>query len=263
MTEILYGRHPVLEALRAGRRRALRLFLAEGVQERGTALEILEIAHQRGIPVQRVRRHELDRLGTADHQGVAMEATPFPYVELEEVLNAASARGEPPFLLLLDHLQDPQNVGTLLRTAEAVGVHGVVLPQRRSAGITPAVSRASAGAVEHLRVARVTNLAQAIEKLKRAGVWVVGLERAANAIPYDQADLSGPLALVVGSEGEGMSRLVRERCDWLVKLPMFGRIQSLNAAVAGSIALYEVVRARQRLEIRSSLAGATPSAPPA
>lgn len=246
--ETLYGRHAVLEALRAGRRRVLRLFLAEGVQERGPILEILAIAHQRGIPVQWVRRSELDRLGTTDHQGVAMEATPFPYVELGDILAAAPTRGELPFLLLLDHLQDPQNVGTLLRTAEAVGVHGVILPQRRSAGITPAVSNASAGAVEHLRVAQVTNLAQAIEKLKRSGIWVVGLERTAGAIPYDQADLSGPLALVVGSEGEGMSRLARERCDWLVMLPMFGRISSLNAAVAGSIVLYAAVRARQRVE---------------
>ncbi len=248
MNETLYGRHAVLEALRAGRRRALRLFLAEGIQERGTALEILEMAHQRGIPVQRVRRSELDRLGTADHQGVAMEATPFPYVELEDILAATAARGEPPLLLLLDHLQDPQNIGTLLRTAEAVGIHGVILPKRRSAGITPAVSNASAGAVEHLRVAQVTNLVQAIEKLKRAGMWIVGLERVAGAIPYDQADLSGPLALVVGSEGEGLSRLVREHCDWLVMLPMFGQISSLNAAIAGSIVLYAAVRARQREE---------------
>ncbi|MCS7220617.1 MAG: 23S rRNA (guanosine(2251)-2'-O)-methyltransferase RlmB [Anaerolineae bacterium] len=246
MNEILYGRHAVLEALRAKRRRALRLFLAEGVQERGTVLEILEIAHQRGIPVQRVRRGELDRLGTTDHQGVAMEATPFPYVELEDILTAAAARSELPFLLLLDHLQDPQNLGTLLRTAEAVGVHGVVLPERRAAGVTPAVSNVSAGAVEHLHVARVTNLVQTIEKLKRAGVWVIGLERTASAIPYDRADLSGPLALVVGSEGGGMSRLVREHCDWLVMLPMFGRINSLNAAVAGSIVLYTAVHARQR-----------------
>ena len=246
MNEILFGRHSVLEALRAERRRAWRLFLAEGIQKHGTVSAILEVAHRRGIPVQWVHRSELERLGTADHQGVAMEATPFPYVELEEILAAAAARDELPLLLLLDHLQDPQNVGTLLRTAEAVGIHGVILPKRRAAGITPAVSKASAGAVEHLRVAQVTNLVQAIKKLKQAGVWIVGLERADDAIPYDRADLSGPLALVVGSEGEGLSRLVREHCDWLIMLPMFGRISSLNAAVAGSIVLYAAVRARQR-----------------
>jgi 23S rRNA (guanosine2251-2'-O)-methyltransferase len=244
VNETLYGRHAVLEALRAGRRRAWRVLLAEGAQERDTVAEIMDAARQRGVPVQRVRRGELDRLGTADHQGVALEVTPYPYVVLVDVLAAAEARGEPPFLLLLDRVQDPQNVGTLLRTAEAVGVAGVVIPERRAAGITPAVSNASAGAVEHLSVAQVTNLAQTIAELKQAGVWVVGLERTAGALPYDEADLTGPLALVVGSEGEGLSRLVRERCDWLVMLPMRGRVTSLNAAVAGSIVLYAAWRAR-------------------
>ncbi len=246
MNETLYGRHAVLEALRAGRRRARRVFLAEGAQERGTVAEIIDVARQRGLPVQRVRRSELDRLGTADHQGVALETSPYPYVTLADVLAAAESRGEPPFLLLLDHVQDPQNVGTLLRTAEAVGVHGVVIPERRAAGITPAVSNASAGAVEHLLVALETSLAQTIAELKQAGVWIVGLERTAGAVPYDEADLARPLALVVGSEGKGLSRLVRERCDWLVMLPMRGQVTSLNAAVAGSIVLYAAWRARAR-----------------
>jgi 23S rRNA (guanosine2251-2'-O)-methyltransferase len=247
MNETLYGRHAVLETLRAQRRRAWRLFLVEGVQERGTLAEIAEAAQQRAIPTQTVRRTELDRLvGNADHQGVALEVATYPYVALADLLAVASSRGEPPFLLLLDHLQDPQNLGTLLRTAEAVGVHGVIIPDRRSAGITPAVSNASSGAVEHLRVTQVTNLTQTMAGLKEGGVWVAGLERAASAVPYDQADLSGPLALVVGSESDGLSRLVQERCDWLVMLPMRGEIASLNAAVAGSIVLYAAWRARAK-----------------
>ncbi len=246
MNETLYGRHAVLEALRAGRRRLWRAFVAEGVQIRGTIQEIVETAQQRHVPVQRVRRRELDRLGPVNHQGVALEASPYPYVPLEDILEQIQARQEPPFLLLLDHVQDPQNLGTLLRTAEAVGVHGIVIPKRRAAGITPAVSNASAGAVEHLQIAQVANLAQTIAELQEAGIWVAGLERAEGAIPYDTADLTGPLALVVGSEGEGLSRLIRKRCDWLVMLPMRGRVTSLNAAVAGSIVLYAAWRAREQ-----------------
>ena len=245
VNETLYGRHAVLEALKAGRRRPQRVFLAEGAKRRGTIAEIIEMARQRRVPVQAVRRSELDKLGAINHQGVALEATAYPYVDLEDVLELAKARDEDPFLLILDHLQDPQNLGTLLRTAEAVGIHGVIIPNRRAAGITPAVSNASAGAVEHLRVARVTNLARAIAQLQQAGVWVVGLERVDQARSIDEADLTGPLALVVGSEGQGLSRLIRERCDWLVMLPMRGRVTSLNAAVAGSIVLYAAWRARE------------------
>ncbi len=243
---MLYGRQAVLEALRAGRRRARRVFLADGVREQGIIAEIIEAARRRGVPVQRVRRSELDRLGLTHHQGVALEAAPYPFAALEDVLAQAGRRGEPPFLLLLDHLQDPQNLGSLFRTAEAVGVHGVIIPKRRAAGVTPAVSHTSAGAVEHLAVVQVANLPQTISKLQQEGVWVVGLERTPEARPLDEVDLTGPLALVVGSEGKGLSRLVRERCDWLVMLPMRGRVTSLNAAVAGSIVLYTAWRARER-----------------
>ncbi len=246
VTEMLYGRQAVLEALRAGRRRARRVFLADGVREQGIIAEIIEAARRRGVPVQRVRRSELDRLGLTHHQGVALEAAPYPFAALGDVLARAGRRGEPPFLLLLDHLQDPQNLGALFRTAEAVGVHGVVIPKRRAAGVTPAVSHTSAGAVEHLAVVQVANLTQTISRLQQEGVWVVGLERTPEARSLDEADLTGPLALVVGSEGKGLSRLVRERCDWLVMLPMRGRVTSLNAAVAGSIVLYTAWRARER-----------------
>ena len=245
MAERLYGRQAVREALRAGRRRPYRLLLAEGVRKTDIIAEIVALAEKAGCAVERVERRELDRLGVK-HQGVALEASPYPYVDLADILALAEERGEPPLLLVLDHLEDPRNVGALLRTAEAAGVHGAVLPKRRSAAITPAASDASAGAVEHLLVARVTNLARTLTELKRVGLWVAGLESLPEAQPYDTVDLSGPLVLVVGSEGRGLSRLIRERCDWLLKLPMLGRVGSLNAAVAGSIVLYWAVRCRAK-----------------
>lgn len=244
MLEILYGRNAVYEALVARRRRCVRILVAEGIQEKGTAAQLLSLAAERGVPLRRVSREQLDDLGTVNHQGVAAQVGPYPYVETEAILDLAQQRQEPPFLLLLDCLQDPQNLGTLLRTAEVVGVHGVVIPRHRAAEITPAVSNASAGAVEHLLVAQVTNLARSMEELKERGLWIVGLENIPEAQDYRQADLNTALALVVGSEGRGLGRLVRERCDFWIKLPMRGRINSLNAAVAGSIALYEAWRQR-------------------
>jgi 23S rRNA (guanosine2251-2'-O)-methyltransferase len=219
--------------------------LAEGVRQTDVIGQIVSLAERAGVPVQRVARLDLDRLGDVHHQGVALETSTYPYVALDDVLDAARSRGEPPLLLLLDLLQDPQNVGSLLRTAEAVGVHGAVIQRRRAVGVTPAVVSASAGAVEHLLVAQETNLAGAIERLKVEGVWVAGLEDWRDAQLYCEADLSGPLALVVGSEGEGLRRLVRERCDFLLRLPMHGQVTCLNAAVAGSVVLYEALRQRK------------------
>jgi 23S rRNA (guanosine2251-2'-O)-methyltransferase len=244
MNEILYGRNAVREALRAGRRKIYKLVLAQGTKETGIVADIVASAEKRGVPIQRVERRQLDRLGDFKHQGVAAEATPYPYVELEEILAKADQRQEIPLLLMLDCLQDPQNFGALLRTAEIVSVHGVVIPKRRAVGITPAVVNSSAGATEHLLVARMTNLVRTMEELKAKGLWTVGLEDVPHAQPYYQSDLRIPLALVVGSEGRGMGRLVRENCDILIRLPMRGRISSLNVAVAGSIALYEVWRQR-------------------
>ena len=245
MRELLYGRNAVRECLRAGRRTVYKVLLAEGVKESGTVADILNTARGQGIVPQRVERRQLDGLGDVNHQGVAAEVGPYPYSDVEAMLRAAGERGESPLLLLLDCLQDPQNLGTLLRTAEAVGVHGVIIPKRRAVAVTPAVVNASAGAVEHLFIARVTNLVQAMERLKAADVWVAGLEDVPEAQLYHRADLNMPLALVVGSEGAGMRRLVRERCDFLIRLPMRGRIGSLNASVAGSIALYEIWRQRE------------------
>jgi 23S rRNA (guanosine2251-2'-O)-methyltransferase len=246
VTEFLVGRNAVREALRARRRRVERVFLAEGVQEKGPIEEVLRLCGEARIVVQRVRRQELDRLGGAlEHQGVAAQVSEYPYVDLAQLLAFASAQQEAAFLLVLDCLQDPQNVGSLLRTAEAVGVHGVIMPTRRAVGITPAVSRASAGAVEHLRVAQVSNLAQALEALKARGTWVVGLESRPSLPDYRSADLNMPLALVVGSEGYGMRRLIAEKCDLLLRLPMRGHVGSLNVSVAGSILLYHSWNARQ------------------
>jgi 23S rRNA (guanosine2251-2'-O)-methyltransferase len=240
--ETIYGRNAAYEILRARRRRVHRLILAEGVIPKGRLQEALEEAGARGIPVTRAPRAELDR-ASDNHHGAAVVADSYPYVEVGEILDAARARGDPPFILILDALQDPQNFGTLLRTAEAVGVHGVVIAHRQGVGVTEAVVRSSAGACEHLRIAS-SNLAQAIRRLKEEGVWVLGLEHGPEAGPLDAADLGGPLALVIGSEGEGLRRLVRALCDGLVRVPMRGRVESLNAAVAGSVALYAAWRAR-------------------
>ena len=245
MHDMLYGRQPIYEALHARRRAFRRVVMAEGVQESGIVAEIRTLADSLGLPIARVPRDRLDDLaGTTHHQGVALEAGPYPYAPMDEALALAATRAEPPFFLLLDLLQDVQNVGGLLRTAEAVGVHGVVLQERRAAGITPAVVAASAGAVEHLLITQVTNLVQAMRALKEAGVWLAGLESAPEAARYDLANLTGPLGVVVGSEGEGLRTLVRETCDFLIRLPMRGRVASLNAAAAGSIALYAAWAAR-------------------
>ncbi len=240
--ERICGRNPVYEVLRAGRRHVRRLFVAEGVHVRGVLAQTLALAEDRDVAVERVPRRELDRMHEGN-QGIVAEVGPYPYSELEDILDAAGRSGETPLILLLDVIQNPQNLGTLLRTAEAVGVHGVVIPYRRGVGVTHGVVSASAGASEHMLIAR-ENLAQAIQKLKQAGVWVVGLEYSPEARPLEEADMKRPLALVVGSEGQGMRRLVRESCDFLVRLPMRGRIESLNAAVAGSIALYAAWEAR-------------------
>jgi 23S rRNA (guanosine2251-2'-O)-methyltransferase len=244
VSDLLYGRQPVYEALRAARRALHRLWVADNVRDAGIITDILALAGTTGTPVERVDFRRRAELADVNHQGVALEAGPYPYVALEEIVAAARQRGEPPFILILDLLKDPQNVGSIMRTAEGVGVHGAVIQDRRAASVTPAVVRASAGAVEHLPVAQVTNIARSIEWLKEEDVWVTGLEAVPEAQRYDRVDLTGAVALVVGSEGKGMRRLVRERCDFLARLPMRGHVDSLNASIAGSILLYEAWRQR-------------------
>ena len=243
MREWLYSRNAVFEALRAGRRQAFHLWVAEGSQEKGRLAEIIQQAGSRRIPIERVPRSRLDKLSSG-HQGVALETSAYAYSDLGRILELAGQRAEQPFLLILDTLQDPQNMGTLLRTAEIVGVHGVILPLARTATITPAVVNASSGACEHLLIAQA-NLAQAIASLKEHDVWVIGLEGGELAQPPGAVRLDGAIALVVGNEGEGMRQLVRDSCDLLMHLPMRGKIESLNAAVAGSVALYLAWQARQ------------------
>ncbi|MCE5258112.1 MAG: 23S rRNA (guanosine(2251)-2'-O)-methyltransferase RlmB [Chloroflexi bacterium] len=240
-SEFLAGRNAVHEALLAGRRRFIRVIISEGVVARDILYEITKLCQERRIALQQLPRETLDRLSPEiRHQGVLAEVSSYPYVEPEDLLNAAKTSGRAPFMLVLDNLQDPQNVGSLLRTAEAVGVHGVFIHAQHAVGITPAVSRASAGAVEHLAVAEQTNLASTLRWLKQKGIWIIGVEEHPQAQDYRALKYDMPLALVVGSEGSGLRRLTIEECDFIASIPMVGKIHSLNAAVAGSLLLYQV-----------------------
>jgi|SRR5581483_7772633 23S rRNA (guanosine2251-2'-O)-methyltransferase len=239
MTEYIFGRNAVLQALRAGTE-IRRILLARGTKRDGMLGEALDVARREKIPIVEVERDALDKLlkrGSL-HQGIAAEAQEFEYVELDDILAAAQTKSEPPFLLLLDNVQYVKNFGALLRTAEIVGVHGVMIPEHRQAGVTAEVRKASAGAVDFLNIAQVTNLAQTIDELKKQNIWVVGIEEAPNAMAYDKGDYTVPIAFVVGSEVDGLRRLTREKCDYIVQLPMWGKTPSLNVSVAGSIVLY-------------------------
>ncbi|WP_267875435.1 23S rRNA (guanosine(2251)-2'-O)-methyltransferase RlmB [Cohnella cholangitidis] len=240
--EYLAGKHPVLEAMKAGRS-INKIFLSNQAQ-RHLIQPIMEEAKARGIVVQQVDKSKLDRLvPDMQHQGVVAQAAAVAYVEVDELLARAKASGEAPLIVLLDEVEDPHNLGSVLRTADCTGVHGVIVPKRRSAGLTAVVAKTSAGAVEYVPVARVANLVQTMEKLKEAGLWIAGADAGAKEGFYE-TNLTGPLAIVIGNEGQGLSRLVRERCDFILSLPMVGQINSLNASVAAGVILYEVVRQR-------------------
>lgn len=237
MKEFIYSRNAVYETLRAKRREVLRIELGDNVQIKGRLAEIMALVSQRKIPVVKSKRAHLDKIHE-NNQGIIAEVGGYPYADLLDILENARGKDEPPFLLLLDSLNDPQNFGTLIRTAEAVGVHGIVIPLAHTVEVTPAVVNASSGASEHMLIARA-NLAQAIDTLKAENVWVVGLDQDGEAIgAKTQRHLTGATAIVVGSEGEGIRQLTRAKCDIVLKLPMRGQVESLNAAVAGSVALY-------------------------
>ena len=243
MKEFIYSRNAVYETLRAKRRDVFRVEIAEGVQVKSKLTVILALASQRKIQVVKAPRARLDKIHE-NNQGIIAEVGKYPYVDLLDIFERAREKNEPLFVLLLDSLNDPQNLGTLLRTAEAIGVHGVVIPLAHTVEVTPAVVNASSGASEHLLIAR-SNLAQAIDALKDENVWIVGLDQNGETIgAKTQRHLTGAVALVVGSEGEGIRQLTRAKCDIVLKLPMHGQIESLNAAVAGSVALYFAYLAR-------------------
>ena len=241
--DYLYGIHPVREGLR-GRRQPLELYVDENAG--GQRLEeLLTLAQTRGIPVRKRRRQDLDRLaGLPHHQGVVLSMQPFPYTELEDLIATWQASGTQGFFLLLDGITDPHNLGAILRNADGAGCQGVIIPRDRSCGITNVVDRVAAGAVEHLAVCQVTNLARTMELLKKSGFWIYGLAAGEGTQPLFSADLSGNLALVVGSEGEGLRQRTRELCDVLLEIPMAGGVASLNAASASAVALFEAVRQR-------------------
>jgi 23S rRNA (guanosine2251-2'-O)-methyltransferase len=245
MPEFIYGLWSIYEALRAKRRTIESLIIADRAEEKGTLGTILTMAKEGGLPVSRVQRRILDDLANgANHQGAVLRVGSYPYTSIDDILQVSAQRGEKPFILLLDLLQDPQNVGSLLRVADAVGIHGIIMQERRGVAITSAVVSASSGAVEHLHIAQVTNLVQAMKQLKENDIWLVGMDIGTNLPPLDKTDLNMAMGLVMGSEGEGMRRLVRETCDFLVTLPMRGNVGSLNVATAGSIALYAAWQAR-------------------
>ncbi len=242
MKEFIYSRNAVYETLRAKRRQVFSIEIAEGAQEKGKIEQILKLAKEQKSKISRAPRGKLDKIHE-NHQGVIAEVGAYPYVNVIDILERARQKSELPFVLILDSLQDPQNFGTLLRTAEAVGVHGIVIPLARTVEVTPAVVNASSGASEHLLIAQ-SNLSQAIDALKDAETWIVGLDQHGVQMEAGSRHLRGAVGLVVGSEGEGLRELTRKKCDILLKLPMRGEIESLNAAVAGSVSLYLAYLAR-------------------
>lgn len=241
--DMVAGRNAVMEALK-GSRSVNKLMIANGSTE-GSIKEIIAVAKEKGVNIQYWDRSKLDSIARGiRHQGVLAQVAPVQYAELEDILQVAKDRNEPPFIVLLDELEDPHNLGAILRTADAAGVHGVLIPKHRSCPLSATVAKTSAGAVEHVPVARVGNLVQTIKKLKQEGLWVAAADM--DGKDYYDTDLTGPLLLIIGSEGQGVGRLVKEQCDFVVRIPMVGKINSLNASVAGSILMYEAMKQRHK-----------------
>lgn len=242
--EIIGGKNPVLEALRADRD-INKIWIAEGVQKKNI-IELLDLAKEKGVLVQFVPKKKVDGLTDTNHQGIAAAVAAYNYAELDDLFKAAEARSEDPFFLILDELEDPHNLGSIMRTADAIGVHGLIIPKRRAVGLTGVVAKSSTGAIEHVPVVRVNNLSQTVDELKKRGIWIAGTD-AKESMDYRNMDAGLPLAVIIGSEGKGMSRILREKCDFLYQLPMVGHVTSLNASVAASLLMYEVYRKRHPL----------------
>lgn len=244
--DIIAGRNPVTEALKSGRA-IERLLISKGEMS-GAVKVIVAMAKERNIPIKEADPKKLDFMcGSANHQGVIAVAAVKEYVSVDEILRIAEDRGEKPFIIILDNIEDPHNLGAIIRTAECAGAHGVIIPKRRAAGLTYSVGKASAGAYEYMPVARVTNIPTAIDELKEKGLWVYGADM--DGETYCSSDLKGAAALVIGSEGKGLQRLVKDKCDIILSLPMLGKINSLNASVAAGVLMYEFTR--QRLDIKA------------
>lgn len=240
---IICGRNPVMEALRSGRE-IDRLLVAHGVSG-GSVTAIIAKCSSRGILIKEVSPQKLDYYcNGANHQGVAVFFASQEYCEVSDILNTAASRNEKPFIIICDEIEDPHNLGAIIRTAEACGVHGIIIPKRRSASLNATVAKSASGALEYMKVARVTNIANTIEELKEAGVWVFGADM--DGGDYTKTDFDIPCALVIGNEGKGIGPLVAKKCDGIVSLPMFGKINSLNASVAAAVLMYEVVRSRRK-----------------
>lgn len=238
---VIEGRNPVLEAIKSGRT-IEKLYVSKGDIE-GSIKMIIAMAKERGLVISEVERKRLDEMSiTKAHQGVIAIVSDYNYVEVDEILDYAKEKGEDPFIIVLDEIEDPHNLGSIIRSANVFGVHGVIIPKRRSALVTATVAKASAGAIEYTKIAKVTNLNQTINELKEKGVWIAALDMDGE-ICYHK-DLKGPLAIVIGSEGRGVSRLVKENCDFVVKIPMKGEISSLNASVAAGVIMFEVTKQR-------------------
>ena len=242
MDDLIFGRNAVMELLKSGRS-VNRLFIAEGSRD-GSIQKIFSLAKTAGIVVEFISRDKLDKICGGRHQGVAAKAAAVNYSRVEEILELAESKSELPFIILLDELEDPQNFGAILRTAEAVGVHGVIIPKRRSVQLNATVFKTSAGAAEYVKVAQVVNVAQTLKNLRGLGLKIVGSDVSAE-VDFKQADLTGGIVLIIGSEGKGMRRLTRENCDLLIKIPMVGKINSLNASAAAAVLMYEILFQRQ------------------
>ncbi|MHB8084980.1 MAG: 23S rRNA (guanosine(2251)-2'-O)-methyltransferase RlmB [Dehalococcoidia bacterium] len=241
--DIIEGRNPVIEALKAGRPIS-KILLDKSMREYGSVDQIVRLAKIKGVEIEYLDKQSMDRQSaTGSYQGVMALASAKKYIDLTDLLAISEVKKEPAFYLVLDGIEDPHNLGAILRTADATGVHGVVIRERRAVGITPAVTKASAGAVEYVPVAMVSNIAQAIETLKKNGVWTVGIDMAGKT-DYSLVDFRLPTAIVIGGEGKGLSDLVRKRCDFTAAIPMRGQISSLNASVAAAVVMYEALRQR-------------------